>query len=654
MNKIIFQLQYKNQNGTQNFDSATYRILKSDRKTELVSSTQTDKNGLTKPIDLEKGEYIYLELYNSNLKKFQGPDKNYESYRYLGKGVDDSINILISRTYFQIRLSDYKWQDLNNWKYQISIGGLVLNGTIKNGKSMYFSSDKFNLEQKNLEKKFVDEYKKVVDKNPLLKIKVIDPINNREYIKYERVIPIGSKHEYRDFNIKKIATQLESREKNSHVKLNSSVDYKPLIIYMKKTAGMLYDVCLDNNEIFYDSSWERIKNKKVQDGKAEQLFVPYNYKGYVNIKENGKIIRKISAVKHSSSKYAGPLIYSQLPFEKFKINSNSGQISVTSVGKMKKEIQSTLSQSEYYKLLEKASENSTSLYLIEIDGKNVPQGLYNLDAFLKASTSTCFTIGYGILSSFAWDAFIGPTTSWLIESFWSSKENRQLFWTCVMMKLAGDGSAKFAIKEVRGKLSVVFSGKIIWKKYLNVIHIPIHGPKGKRVAMISGLGELAYDLNNAGNVAGKIKTGTNIIKTGAKGSPFSIIFVASADTLEWTFSDNPEKKMTDLFGSIISSSIKAIISTIAGVVAGVILASISAPALAVIAVGAVTMLIVGAALEVADRIGLFTNGKSWTEITTKHTEYIWEAFRKRIIDYSLRVQPIISNENQEFKFEPLI
>lgn len=72
MNKIIFQLQYKNQNGVQSFAGATYRILKSDNKSVLVEGV-ADNFGKTKVIELKKDEMIYIQMYNKNKKKYESP-----------------------------------------------------------------------------------------------------------------------------------------------------------------------------------------------------------------------------------------------------------------------------------------------------------------------------------------------------------------------------------------------------------------------------------------------------------------------------------------------------------------------------------------------------------------------------------------------------
>ncbi|WP_180059679.1 hypothetical protein [Acinetobacter sp. YH12128] len=89
-------------------------------------------------------------------------------------------------------------------------------------------------------------------------------------------------------------------------------------------------------------------------------------------------------------------------------------------------------------------------------------------------------------------------------------------------------------------------------------------------------------------------------------------------------------------------------------IVGVAAVILGGSALVVIAAGAIAMLAASFYLEKADAAGLGTSGVPWAQISKDQTEAIWETIRQKIIKISVENTSKISNENQEFKFEPII
>lgn len=667
LNKITFKLQYKNQNGLQNFSGATYRILKSDNKTILIDSSVTNSLGETKDVYLKKDEMVYIQMFNKNKKIYESPVYTTQNLYFKGRGKNESINIVVTRSYFQIRLSDIKWRDINGWDYKLKIGTVNISGKIDGGRTYCISSDNMNLTEKQKNSVFIKEYNAVATStSPFVTVTVIDPKTKREYTKTERVIPVGSKHEFRDFNIKQIITKLEPVENNSSILVKEVVDYKPFFIFINQKKGVLYDVMLENKEVFYDSSWSKITTKKVENGRSEQLFIPYNYKGNIYIKLNGKNYGIIPTIKNNNSTFSGPLIYSKDWFENFKLTSNDiakGRISINRIGNIKQDANEIIQNNKYAKILQEASDNKLQAYIVEIkDYPGIEEKDYSDDDFLKMSAEACRHLTYQILANFTFDALVYPAGIYTYENFFHSKENKKLILTSIIMPLMEFKETR-TIHNVRfrlqrnkktGTLVIVFLGRARWIKYMNLVTM---GIDKKKISMISSIYEIAYIKNEIklkSPVMGLIKAGGKIINTSVKGSPLGLLFVAAADTLEWILDDNPEKRLTDLFGQLITDTMKSIISGIAGMIAGVLLASTTLPVIAVIAAGAVVMLAVSFFLEYADTRGIGTKGVPWNQISKDALASIWESIRAEVISYSNKASKNISNENQEFKFEPLI
>lgn len=668
MSTITFQFQYKNQNGLQNFEGATYRILKGDNKTVLVDKSVADKYGRTKEINLKKGEMIYIQLFNKNKKIYESPYAASPHVYHIGKGVDEVLKIVVTRTYFQIRLSDIKWRDMNGWKYVTKFGTVKVSGVINGGKSTYIDSTQLSLTDKKKEEIFLKEYNNVpASASPMVSISVIDPKNNREYTKHERLIPVGSKHEFRDFNIQQISSMTEKIESNSSVNVLAKVDYKPFMLSINETKGALYDVRLDNNQVFYDSSWARLTSKKVSDGKPEQLFLPYSYKGNIIIKNNkGKVIGLVQTVKSSHSQYAGPLIYSKEKMNAFKLtaqDAKSGLVSFSSNEDIKKYVKEMTENNPNWRLMEEVSNNRMVAYVMEIKNhSSIEEKDYSASDYLNMPLAACRHFTYEVLSSFVFDAALYPAAVYTAENFFYSQENRKLILSSILIPLmegrGKDGKVhqlKFRLKRSNtGKLLLIFQGRAIWKKYMNVVTI---GANHRKVSMVGGLYEIAHDLKasiKSSPLTGTLKASGRVVTTAVKGSPFGLVLVAAADTLEWLLDDNPEKKLSDLLGQLITDFGKSIIAGIAGVIAGVALGLTAAPAIAVIATGAIVMVVASFALEWLDSKGWLTNGVPWNQIAKEKTAAIWDAIQSKISSYCIDVSKTISNENQEFKFEPLV
>ncbi|WP_180105465.1 MULTISPECIES: hypothetical protein [unclassified Acinetobacter] len=418
--------------------------------------------------------------------------------------------------------------------------------------------------------------------------------------------------------------------------------------------------------VFYDSSWGRLKNKKIQNGKSEQLFLPYSYRGFVNVKSKGKIIKRIPTQKSKDSKYAGPLLYSSSNFKDFVLgrkNNSKEEINISSQEEMKKTVTKLMNENKYNKVLQDASDNRLDGYLIEIkDYPGIEEKIYTSVDFLNMEAKSCRHFIFEILASFNFDAKYFPAGAYAAENFWYSRENRKLVLTTILIPLMEGRDKngklhqlKFYLKRSKtGKLLLIFQGRAVWKKYMNLTTISVNN---KKVTMIGGIYELAHDLKSnlqTSPIVGAIKTSGKIITTAVKGSPFGLFLVAAADTLEWILNDNPDKKLSELFGQIIIDFSKALVAGLAAVIVGVAAVILGGSALVVIAAGAIAMLAASFYLEKADAAGLGTSGVPWAQISKDQTEAIWETIRQKIIKISVENTSKISNENQEFKFEPII
>ncbi|WP_180004527.1 MULTISPECIES: hypothetical protein [unclassified Acinetobacter] len=156
--------------------------------------------------------------------------------------------------------------------------------------------------------------------------------------------------------------------------------------------------------VFYDSSWGRLKNKKIQNGKSEQLFLPYSYRGFVNVKSKGKIIKRIPTQKSKDSKYAGPLLYSSSNFKDFVLgrkNNSKEEINISSQEEMKKTVTKLMNENKYNKVLQDASDNRLDGYLIEIkDYPGIEEKIYTSVDFLNMEAKSCRHFIFEILASF--------------------------------------------------------------------------------------------------------------------------------------------------------------------------------------------------------------------------------------------------------------
>ncbi len=588
MIKMRCQINYKNPNGRFGFDGGAYR-LKNARK-EVISPSKSsvvlDKYGRTEYINVRDNEKIYIEMKNIAENKWQSIFIDGVAFVTSNKNKP-IINVIVENHYFKMKLVDSNGKALN-WGYIITFKdskkrSFSVHGKCKNGESKYISSS--ILTGKN--KEIFDDMSK--NKTHDVHIKAIPPKTKLVHPEFNlRLIPIGSDKAYRLHKIAVASGNTEELEKESITKLKDLREYRKVLLDINIQKGASYTIEREDKGVLYDHDIAETRKVTFQDNTLRNVYIPKKYNGNLLLKKSGKLISKFPLGSLDPNKNNKSLV--------FCLNNKSNSVT-------------------RQKISSDSIVNTEVMMWHFATKEEINEGFYEFDRESKGNTNDLVKIANTIFSSIMFDGVVLPT---LGEAQNALKENNRGFIYDSLKKLKV-GKEKKEVLKFYIKKSKTGSNMIIFKGYSGLrsfLKGTRYGINNMKVGMIASASSVYIAASTAG-VGAAVKTTASTAGKSLGGIGFGI--VAYFEIAEWLTTDDPFNNWSDLWIGLGSSAIKGVVATAAGVVMGglaIATMTAAAPAIAIVAIGAVTVIAVSFSLEFVDRK---------FAITDKAKKYIDEA-----------------------------
>ena len=578
-----FKLEYKNSNGRHDFVDAHYRIV--DKRGRVLRTGKTNEDGKTESATIKKGEPIYIELRDLSTNTWESASPR-KKMGYTPTKSGQSATVLVSNCYFQAKLMANKWVNFKKpWRYEVVFQGdnnkkITLKGTLdKEGKTKIYDSQKMPM-AKNHEYTAIARFEELaISSQPNVEIVFIEPITGERFADSKRVIPIGSDKKYREFQIQLTPSTTKVYSEKSTVQLQEQKQRRTIILDVDITAGATYTVTREDDKKFFDNKLAETKKSVFKDGTPHTVYIPNKYNGKVLLKRGSKTIATFPLEALDPNDTNAPVV--------FCLSNKS-----TSIPKRKVSTNGI-------------DETEPMMWHFQTK-ESLAEGLYEFDEKSKGSTNDLKKIANTVFGSIAFDGVLLPTVG---EAQNALKANNRSFIYDAFRKLKvgkdKQDILRFYIKKSKtGANMIVFKGYSGLRGFLTGTR---YGIDNMKVGMIASASSVYAAATSVG-LGAAAKTTASTAGKSLGGIGFGI--VAAFEIAEWLTSDDPFNNWSDLWIGLGSSAIKAVVATAAGLAIGagiIFLSASAAPAIAVIAIGAVTVIGISFGLEALDSRFQITN-----------------------------------------------
>ena len=579
--EVQFQIKYRNSNGDIDFSGANYRIV--DKRGTVLRMGKADKDGETAKATVKKGEKLYLELKDISTNTWESPNP-YKRMGFTATKSGQKGNVVVSNCYFQAKLMASKWVTFKKpWKYEVIFKGdnnkkITLKGVLnEEGKTKVYDSQKMPMAKEHENTAKVRFNQLALSSQPNVEVVFIEPLTGERFVDSKRVIPVGADKKYREFQIQLASSTTTSTQ--SKLQLQEKKESRTVILDIDITAGATYTITREDNAKFFDNKLSETKKSDFKDGTSHTVYIPKKYNGKILLKKGSKLIATFPLENLDPNKKNVPIVFclsnKSTPVEKQKSSLNS------------------------------INELEPMMWHFQTK-EALAEGSYTFDENSKGSTSDLKKIANTIFGSIAFDGVLLPTVG---EAQNALRANNRSFIYDALKKLKvgkdKQDILRFYIKKSKtGANMIVFKGYSGLRGFLTGTR---YGIDNMKVGMIASASSVYAAATSVG-LGAAAKTTASTAGKSLGGIGFGI--VAAFEIAEWLTSDDPFNNWSDLWIGLGSSAIKAVVATAAGLAIGagiIFLSASAAPAIAVIAIGAVTVIGISFGLEALDSRFQITN-----------------------------------------------
>lgn len=598
-----FIVRYRHQSGHwANFDGAKYRIVSSNGKV-LHDGLTTNPDGETIIVQTSKKELIRIELFNLKKNEYELPvdEVRYCSVETKERMVTGVVNVV--KGYFQVKFKAPNGINLEkNIKYffEFKPTGYKSVSTslwgLNNGLTKSYDTDGPGMLEGDYPRLVKNHFKKLFeDTNPLVRIHLtVNKAGDKVATSFsQRVIPLGSKFEYREIDLGKVFWEDKTQDvsKNSQTIANRLKDYRKVVLNIVKQAGVTYVVeRMDKGEIIAPSlqpqnaiTW--------QDGREVTIQIPKKFKGMLIIRNlrNKNVIGKINIGKFGNenepiifgiNKFALPKKSEASGTEKLKEEAKQG---ADNIGRQKEEF---------------------FTYMISTNCKDQTfKNNYDLDDLRTCSDREFSVIVNAIFTNFVWDNGVVP----IFASVSSGSKD-----------IANNVYSQATRDQYIDKYLIPFFRNIGVAAKDILIAIKIRN--GSVMIFFLGLAHLRYQMNMAAIRQFNKKIVMNSIpvkepltwKSIKAGAIVGVVITSTSEIIEYFSTDSMHRDFTNLLATLTGVAIKAIVGTIITTLltsaALAFFVGATAPFLAVVGVGLVIGFVIGFMLDSLDSYYLNMTG----------------------------------------------
>lgn len=598
-----FIVRYRHQSGHwANFDGAKYRIVSSNGKV-LHDGLTTNPNGETIIVQTSKKELIRIELFNLKKNEYELPvdEVRYCSVETKERMATGVVNVV--KGYFQVKFKapnginleknikySFEFKPTGHKSVSTSLWGL------NNGLTKSYDTDGPSMLEGGYPRLVKNHFKKLFeDTNPLVRIHLtVNKAGDKVATSFsQRVIPVGSKFEYREIDLGKVFWEDKTQDasKNSQTIANRLKDYRKVVLNIVKQAGVTYVVeRMDKGEIIAPSlqpqnaiTW--------QDGREVTIQIPKKFKGVLIIRNlrNKNVIGKINVGKFGNENE--PIIFGINKFALPKKSEASGT----------------------KKLKEEAKQGADNIgrqkeefftYMISTNCKDQTfKNNYDLDDLRTCSDREFSVIVNAIFTNFVWDNGVVP-----------------------IFASVSSGSKDIANNVYSQAIRDQYIDKYLIPFFRNIgvaakdILIAIKIRNGSVMIFFLGLAHLRYQMNmnairqfNKKIVMNSIPVKEPITWKSIKaGAIVGVVITSTSEIIEYFSTDSMHRDFTNLLATLTGIAIKAIVGTVITTLltsaALAFFVGATAPFLAVVGVGLVIGFVIGFMLDSLDSYYLNMTG----------------------------------------------